>query len=293
MQIKRNQNLFIKINTINIHNNSTNFPIPKKSATTKTDVSKNKSNALKTELNFKGIINKPFLKPPNEILRKYFEVLKPSKFQDITILFKESEDEMFSNIMLLQEPLSFSKAIDSLDKHINDFHTSKQNFKTLGLITRDFAKYKKAILKNLELHNTKIKGIIGQGASSSAFLTDKNEVIKLSTEPLYPLPDKIIQNVDLPILKTYLIPNRKATHTIYGIKEPLAENSLIRNISDEEYFKLRSYFYTQIKKANPHYDFEKDFSLNPDFAMQIGFYKNKPYILDRQVITNRPLYEHY
>jgi hypothetical protein len=240
-----------------------------------------------------GAINKPLVISSSSVLDKYLEKLNHYKFQDVTMLYKYEDNKPFFTIMLLDNPLCFPDAIASLAKHINDFHEVNKADSFLDLMPWDFDEYRDAVLGNQELKTTLIKGIIGQGSSSTAFLTNKNEVIKLSAEPLYPLPGKLIKGVDLPILGTYLMPKGKHKGAIYGVKEPLIENSFLRPISSFEYGRIRSDFFKKIKLADRRYDFTDDFSLNPLFAIQIGFLRDKPYILDHQVIKNRPLYEHY
>ena len=187
---------------------------------------RNNRDSLQAQLNFMGAINKTLVHSPSSVLDKYLNGMHHYKFEDATILCTQEEGEVFSKIVLFDKPIGFIDAILFLDQHIYSFKHSKKQGLNLDLEPWHFCKYNKALSSYTALKNAPIKGIIGQGRSSTAFLTAKNDVIKLSVEPLYPLPGKLINGVDLHILDTYLMPKGKSKGIIRGMKEPLVENSL-------------------------------------------------------------------
>jgi len=255
---------------------------------------KNNPVSLQAKLNFMGMINKPLVHNSASVLDKYLEKMKHYRFQDATILYKHEDEKPFSSIMLLDNPLCFPDAILSLKQHITDFKHCKKQGLDLDLEPWHFCKYNEALSSYTTLKNVPIKGIIGQGTYSTAFLTIEDDIIKLSPAPIFPSAEKFIEDVEIPILERYLIPKGKNKGVIRGMKEPLVENSLLNNISEKEYLEIRRGFSKKIKGINPIYEFNLDFP--SDYwigSKQIGFLRDKPYILDHQVIKNRPLYEHY
>lgn len=256
---------------------------------------KNNSVSLQAKLNFMGMINKPLVHNSASVLDKYLEKMKHYRFQDVTMLYKyEDNGEVFSKIVLLDKPLCFPDAIEVLKKYIKEIKLKNKGALKLDLKVRDFDEYKEGLLMSSQLTNTAVKGIIGQGGSCTAFLTDGNEAIKLSPAPIFSSAEKFIEDVELPILDKYLMPQSEPENLIYGMKEPLVENNLLIDISINKYNEIWKDFYKKIKKVNLEYDFWLDFALNElRGAKQIGFLRDKPYILDHQVIKNRPLYEHY
>ena len=248
----------------------------------------NAPNDMQAHLNFMGSINRPLVKNVNPILNEYFQKMNHYKFNDVTMLYKGKENP-WAGILLLDKSIPFPEALPHLTKNIDEIESSAMGDMYLFLQGADFKFFEDAITHNDKLKDISIKGIIGQGLSSTAFLTDQDEVIKLSRVPIFPALKDVVRDVEIPIKDIYYS-KTETSGMIYGMKEPLVENTLVRDVSDGEYKEIWTDFYKKIKKENPEYEFEADFSSDdPTCSKQIGFIADKPYLIDHQCIKNRPL----
>lgn len=252
------------------------------------------SNALQAQLNFMGVAMRPLVKAVNPVLSKYLREMQQVRFQDATILHSGEKGLNVSRIILLDTSLSFPDAIASLSQNIKAFKTSGIYGVELGLKIYSFNELKEAVSACNGLKDMAIKGIIGQGDSATAFLTESNEVIKLSlNRPIFPTPETFIEGVELPILSRYFMPVPEQADIIYGMMEPLAENSSLRDISRDKYNEIWNGFDAILQENHPSFAFNNDFSPN-DYGdrRQIGFIGDIPYLLDHQVIVGRELQKH-
>lgn len=244
-------------------------------------------NAMQAQLNFMGLFGRSQVKSAASVFNKYLEKMDHYKFENTTILYRKTDGSKRANIILLDEPQKFSEALSLLAKKISDFSCGTKKDVQLCLLGHEFEDFAKALNKNRKLKHTYIKGIVGQGGSSTAFLTDKNDVIKLAIFPIFPSEKDFIKGVEIPITKRYAIKSGY-TGAFYAMREPLAENHYLRDVTNEEYGKIWADFNQKIKTVNPEYKFADDFDeLDCGCSSQIGFINDMPYILDHQVIKNR------
>jgi len=160
------------------------------------------------------------------------------------------------------------------------------------LFSRQQQCFKEAI-KTGEIPNKKVKGIVGYGAFSKAFLTSDYKVLKLSTDPLFPSEADFIKDVDVPIYKSY-IAHLNNGEKVYGALEAFAESAVVRfdlsklkNIAE---YQRNWDILNDILWAKTNYEFDYDFGEGiPLFAKQMGFIGDKPYLLDHQSVLGRPL----
>lgn len=280
------------LNVSNRHNIQRAFPLAEacKSNSAPVAVNTKPQTSLQAQLNFMGGINKPLVNTSSSLLGEYFKKMNHYKFNDVTMLYKGQKNP-WSGIILFNKPVPFTEALPRLTKNIEEIGGSKSKIEKMYLFLHgeDFKFFEDAIEHNDKLKDIPIKGIIGQGLSSTAFLTDQDEVIKLSRVPIFPDLKEIIKDVEIPIKEIYFSKTDKSG-MIYGMKEPLVENTLVRDVSDGEYKEIWTDFYQKIKKENSEYEFESDFSLDDSTcSKQLGFIADKPYLIDHQCIKFRPL----
>lgn len=196
--------------------------------------------------------------------------------KNMTLLRVENSNKVNTTpIVLLKTPMKFCDSLNVLG--LNGYHSKTS-----------FEEYKEAIQKTPGLKNTFIRGIVGQGSSSTAFLSESGNVIKLSKDPNFPSPKEFIKNLEVPILNRYIVDLQNG-QKIYGVEELFAEDATIRGISLEEYNKIFDKFSETLKNANPNYSF-KDFHYNNFIYFdQLGFVNDTPYLIDHECIRGREL----
>ena len=257
------------------------------------------SDSLQKQMNFMGLANSPIIKQMSlvglsnsTIIKEYsshtnstalklldklsaqmkhFELTK-----NMTLLrVKNSNKDNTTPIILLKTPMKFYDSLNTLG--LSGYHSKTS-----------FEEYKEAIQKTPDLKNTSILGIVGQGTSSTAFLSESGNVIKLSKYPNFPSPKEFIKNLEVPILKRYIVDLQNG-QKIYGAEEMFAEDATIRGISLEEYNKIFDKFSETLKNANPNYSFKDFFYNNFIYFDQLGFVNDTPYLIDHECIRGREL----
>jgi len=249
------------------------------------------SDSLQKQLSFMGRANIPLIEPISKlveksgtsILDKYFEKLNRFDLPEATILHKK-EGAADLELMILNTPLHFNEALEALSKNIKKIEDNP----LFELHDFYFDHYQQACQKNHKLQKTLIKGIAGQGLSSTAFLTTEGEIIKLTFEPLCPHRQHFAKKVEIPILDKYKEKLDDGS-IVYGIKEQFTEVGSIRNMTLKQYNKIWDTLHDELKRVNPKFDFCDFKRNNLDYRMQLGFIEDTPYIIDHGCISGRPL----
>jgi hypothetical protein len=249
--------------------------------------------ALTKELSFMGLRNTGIVKLQNEVihsnisptLNKYFEKLNHFERPDATILYKKN-NEIDLELIILKTPDLFNNALETLRKNIK--HPPKNIASKLSLHDEFFDNYIQISKKVPALQKTYIKGIAGQGMSSTAFLTNNDEILKLSFCPLFPSEKNFAHGVEIPIIDRYKVKLDDGT-MVYGMKEKFAEVGSIRNMSIDEYNNVWDQLNYNLKQVNPKYTFCDFKRNNLNYRMQLGFVEDVPYLLDHECIDRRHL----
>ncbi|MDD3436501.1 MAG: hypothetical protein PHC64_05035 [Candidatus Gastranaerophilales bacterium] len=262
------------------------------------------SNALMSQLSFMAATNavkSGFGAVLDCLPASYRENLVPIKVGECTILGRRGSDDntVIGKIMLLDTPMGFADAIIALAKKITDFERKFRKIpSTVGDLSQglndvdlclyhtSFDYYLKAIRKQPELKDIQIRGIIGQGGSSTAFLTANNTVVKLSPFRNFPLEKAFIEEVDIPVLDSYVIDTPPLE--LYVAHVPFAKEASILGVSDEDFLGIFNQFR---QKINP-YSFDIDFGPEACHKKQVGFLAGKPYLLDPECIV-RPGFNNF
>lgn len=223
-----------------------------------------------------------------------------------------AKHDLVSKIILFDEAKKFGETITFLKEKIleikkTDYGNNIPGYNAGSLWTRGLDTYKEAIeqdkLKGLK--DVQIKGIVGQGGYSTAFLTSDNKVIKLSTNPIFPKPEDMIEGVDVPIEERYMAEVSPYNY-VYGLKEQFLEVACLRkNFLFDDFCKVEKLFNKKLKAHNKQHGLiaaikyfiakiqgkAKEYKLAFDFGShQIGIAEDgKIYLLDHQCIENRPL----
>lgn len=247
------------------------------------------SDCLLSQLSFMGLSGRPMVKSLIPVLDKYFEKLSQLKFHDSTILYKNDGGRPCTKILLLDNPMNFNDGLNTLQSNIFKYQQIDRPISLkLKYSPTSYCYYKTFFDSIPEFQHTSVKGIIGEGSFSTAFLTSKDEVIKLSDYPNFPNVKHFIEGVEIPILDRYVAKMNKTL--IYGVKEPFAEDASVRDISLEDYNKIWRDFHIKLQNVDPNYDFDFDFKRGHiQASRQIGFIDDTPYLLDHGSILNRPL----
>lgn len=248
------------------------------------------SDSLQKQMSFMGVNNCALVnhlnKPSGSILEKYFQKLGNYKMSDFTILYRNSNEREPAKSIIFDSPKLFDEGIDMLEHYIKAVPRHEKFYSDFDRF--DFKYYQDALNKLPKLKQEKIVGMIGQGNSNTAFLTQDEIIIKCSLYPNFPSKKNFIEDVDAPILERYII-QKPEVENVYIMKSPLTEEATLRNLTIEEYNKIWTDFYAKIKKVDPNYTFH-DFDYgNIDGARQVGFIDDKPYLFDHETIKNRPI----
>lgn len=230
------------------------------------------------------------------ILQKYMGKLDHfDGVSDVKILYNKNMPEEQFPAFLLKKPMEFKKALDFLSSKIKEFRLSNPPFDRLAYHD-DFELFKEAI-ENGGIPNISIKGIIGQGKWSTAFLTSDNKVIKLSSHPHFPAKEHFIEGLDVPIYDRYIVPVSNGK-TIYGATNPLTKVGFIKfnplEVKDLiEYGKSWDILDARLTKENKtkgKYYCWDDFCKSKKISTrQMGFIGDKGYLLDSACVWGRPL----
>lgn len=239
------------------------------------------SDSLQKQMSFMGLTNNPIIKSRSnyikssgiKLLDKHLARMKHMDLVgDMTLLSAENSN---TSIVLLKTPMKFCDSLDILG--FSGFH-SKTSFED----------FKKALQKTPDLKSTSILGIVGQGTSSTAFLTESGTVIKLSKYPIFPSPKEFVKDLEVPILKRHIVDLQNG-QKIYGVEEMFTEDATIRGITLEEYNKIFDKFSETLKNANPNYSFKDFYYSNFIYFDQVGFVNDTPYLIDHECIRGREL----
>ena len=249
------------------------------------------SDSLQKQLSFMGRVNIPLIEPISKlveksgtsILDKYFKKLNRFDLPEATILHKK-DGAADLELMILNTPLPFNEAIEALSKNIKKIEDNP----LFEIHDFYFDHYQQACQQNHKLQKTIIKGIAGQGMSSTAFLTNKDEIIKLTFEPLCPHRQHFAKKVEIPILDRYKETLADGS-IVYGIKEVFTEVGSIRDMTLKKYNKIWDMLHDELKRVNPKFDFCDFKRNNLDYRMQLGFVDDTPYVIDHGCISGRPL----
>lgn len=196
----------------------------------------------------------------------------------------------YGRILLLDTPVKFEEAIEKLGDIIQKYKWQYNN----ELKNDNFEFYKQAVRKFPDLQDLQIKGIVGQGAYCTTFLTTEGTVIKFSTSPLFPKKKEMIKGVDSKILERYTkIIDEYCT--VYGAKEPFLRDASIMDIPQQQFEEIYDRFKKIIKECNKRYSFPMDFRKDErETLAQIGFDENDvPYLVDHQCVVGRWLVGEY
>lgn len=252
------------------------------------------SAALGYQLNFIGLSHRTAVKPANTIIRAYLKNLEHyhnNNLPGINMLYKLIDPyAVHSPVILFKEITPFDKSLDFLTKtvsKIKELQSHKKTalpFKFKEIESENFELYKKAIDTGI-IPNFRIKGMIGQGRDSTAFLTSDNKVIKLSLKPNFPDEDTFVEGIEIPILARYIAENVDGKGTrVYGVLEELTEVLSLRDPSSREFEAYANEINRRLEKINP------DYELQDDNALQFGFIGNKLFLIDHQCIRDRKLF---
>lgn len=241
----------------------------------------------KYQTNFRGYNSDVFQannQPSFTGLNSVLSGLEKHSFEGVSVY---RQPPLRSRIILLDDAKKISEALDILSEKIKTL--SKNKTIKLEIFTDQFKTYKHFIDHGLlpEIENISIKGIVGQGSSSTAFLTSDNKVIKLSRAPIFPSSKDFIEGMDAPIFRCFKA--RTLLHSVYGVIEPYLEPAILRgSFNMKESYKIINSNIAKLKEVNKSRGTKyriQDFNWQ-----QIGFDENGTYyFLDHQCIQNRPL----
>lgn len=272
------------INKINFFNVSA----PTKTLKEQSYLPRKNSIALQSQLNFMGLCNQTSISSGERIFQKYLTTLEHYRaIPGVSILYSK-ESKCVANIMLFDKPLKIAKALDFLKNKIAELDSLEEYRPSslpffFCLREQNFDVFKEAIAKG-DIPNLEIKGIIGQGRHSTAFLTCDNKVLKLAIKPNFPDNKYFMEGIDVPIYDRYIARKvMSGKYNVYGALEGLAEVFPIKDITNNEYFNIYSYFGTKTKAIN------EDYSLQDFCAFQVGVINGKHYIIDHECVVGRPL----
>lgn len=255
------------------------------------------SNALQKQLTFMGTINHPVVDAGALTLEKYRRNMDNVHLNGASILFSENaknkNGDFKTKIILLDNPFPFAEGIKKIKETIltspYDLSGNRHGIKVHSYFyPREYEYLSQVVAKDKKIKDIQIKGIMGQGTYSSAFLTKDNDIFKLSWAPLFPASEHMIDG-EIPIKERFVIESPR--EPLYGVIEPLAENTILKPISRQEYNDIWKKFDARIKQKDPKYEFsEDDFEYDSPFHQsQIGFISETPYFLDHQIVRGRPL----
>lgn len=260
------------------------------------------SNALQLQLNFEGLANQyavaePIVDTGAVILRKYLG--KFVHFYDIpgvSILYNSTLPKCQKPLVLLNEATEFNRALKLLSRKVDKINNLYTIPYTSNLSREKFILYRSAIGEG-KIPDKSIKGIIGQGRFSTAFLEPNYTVSKLSRIPNFPAKKHFIEGVDLPIYDRKIV--TIGNTIIHYVHNPLVELASTKfdpsNPKDlEEFGKYWDILNDNLKKYNniygTNYSFGVDFKRSdPESMRQMGFIGDTPYLIDYQCIDGRPL----
>lgn len=255
-------------------------------------------NSLQSQLNFKGTINKTLIRTPidsgSEVLSAYFKKLHPYKLPGITILSKQEGARNAAQVFILNERMKLSDSMRFFDELIKAIKTYGQEFPLSGcdFFRGNFRSFNEAITRQ-EIPDVNVKGIIGTGYSSTAFLTSDNKVLKLSVNPNFPSKEHFVSDVDVPIFQRY-VAHTTTGKPIFGVLEALTECAKLRfdKTKNQDILNFQEIwdFLNRKLRVKTTYNFGSDFERdNPISIKQVGFIGDTPYLIDHECIENRLL----
>jgi hypothetical protein len=216
------------------------------------------------------------------VLSKYFEKFNKFNLNSSTFLWRETPGD--AQILILDKPQKFADAIDTFTKNINMYNIRNNlNYDVLDAKMQQ----QKDIIKNIPgFANTQIIGLMGKGGFNTVYLTKENDILKLSLFPNTPHPEDFVPGLELPINESFAIQNKG--HKLFVIREPLTENSELRNITTEQYVTIWKNFHKKLKDFNSKFKFQFDFRKNEISGKEhVGFIGENPYLIDRGTIDYR------
>lgn len=259
---------------------------------------KQNSNVLQNYLNFKGTINKATIDSSFEIgesiLKNYRAKMKHIDFPDFTILHNLVDFGqvciLFKKQMKLDKVFSyFSKNMEKIAKTVDGLENIYQGHIKEHFNNETLSVFSSAIKKG-DIPNLNIKGLMGYGSFSSAFLTSDNKILKLSECPIYPKDKNFIKGVDVPMYAKYA--SHMDKKNVYGLLEAFTEVANIKLLNDdlaESKFNQAWDKLNQELKSKTDYDFTLDFNKSQSSMRQMGFIGDTPYLIDTECVMGRPL----
>lgn len=256
---------------------------------------------LMSQLSFMGISNVPAVTIASSlrnILESYLGKLKTCKLPNSVILGRKLDSlRVQGEIILLDSPTDFKNALqilkDTISSLKNDFITNEEGYGIVSHLNPDnFDVCEKAIEEDPKLAAMRIKGLIGKGSFSTAFLTDSDSVVKLSKVRNFPIPKEFIEGFDIPPLTTMKDSWYTTKSGIYVAHVPFAQEASLIGMPNSEFRRQFDRLQTIMKEANPEYEFQ-DFSCRPSSMKQIGIIKDtitgeeRVVLLDPECVKNR------
>lgn len=283
-------NIYPHFSPLNVlPNNKTNISY------TQTASKQKNLNTQQPPLNFTGAFNPPIMPYAfhlgAEVLEGLYKKLHPCQITGAKILYKEGKGPSnWGKIIIFDESMPISNGFEFLKKAFREGNNADSSY-VLDLYPNGFMHFNEAVL-NRYIPNLSIKGIIGQGNHSTAFLTVDNNVLKLSTKPNFPSKEQFIPGVEVPIYERF-IARLPENNTVYGVLEALAEPANIRwaesNPSDMKKFLEYWANLDERLRQKTNYKFSSDFSSRHKTMRQMGIIREKPYLIDHECISGRHL----
>lgn len=256
------------------------------------------TDALSTQLSFMGLFNRPILTTSGEnVLKGFYQRTLPHKITGGFILYKQSLAKIdWSKTLIFDNEMSFIDSLDYLRATIENARYNVLDHSRVRMHGRlcDFETFKEAALvPNSFLSKLKIKGMIGQGAYSTAFLTSDNKLLKLSLKPNFPSTENFVEGVDIPIFERHIIQLPQRNENVFGAIEALAEPGEVRceGMQENEFGKYWDMLNRNLRQHS-NWHFSSDFKRTDPYSIrQVGFIGKTPYLIDHECIANRPLAE--
>lgn len=251
---------------------------------------------LLSELTSIGIINQAHVKTIDSPAAKVFDsVLQKLEKRLIApeITLADIPNAPNCSWLMLEQPQPLSKALKQFQE-VNDtlFKSDQDKYWFFDKDLNPFdANEINDVASTNGISNILIRGRIGYGSSSQAFLTSDYKVLKLSRSPNYPEEKSFIKDLDIPILKKL-----KLNNGLYCVINPFATVGSVHLRNADGSFDMakfkNSWKYLNSKLEGTGYKFSSDFCPTEEIdAAQIGFIGDKPFLLDSECVKGRKLAE--
>lgn len=273
--------------------------IPRSSTTTAPELvsaTQKVGSELLSELTSMGLINQIHVQRIKNTGQKIFSsVLKSLEKESVApgITLAKIPNAPNGSWLLLDNPQPLNVALKKF-QNVNDtlFKSNQEKYWFFDKELNPFdADEINDVVSTNGISNILIRGRIGYGSSSQAFLTSDYKVLKLSRSPNYPDEKSFIEGLDVPIIKRL-----KLNNGIYGVVNPFTVVGGVHLRQPDGSFDIAkfrdSWKYLNSKLEGTGYKFSSDFCPTEELdAAQIGFIGNRPYLLDSECVKGRRLAE--